>query len=86
MRFSSASWPRRGGFDHGSDGRDAESRPCWSHCGDALDGKTPDGPIEEVWEQTRFNMKLVSPANRRKFRVIMVGSGLAGASAAAEPG
>ncbi|MCB9739132.1 MAG: fumarate reductase/succinate dehydrogenase flavoprotein subunit [Deltaproteobacteria bacterium] len=43
----------------------------------------PTGPIEKRWDQHRFDMKLVNPANKRKFDVIIVGSGLAGASAAA---
>ena len=48
-----------------------------------LDAKIPDGPIDEKWDKYRFDMKLVNPANKRKFNVIVVGSGLAGASAAA---
>ncbi len=48
-----------------------------------LDPKIPSGPIEEKWDKHRFEMKLVNPANKRKFDVIVVGSGLAGASAAA---
>jgi len=48
-----------------------------------LDAKTPSGPLEEKWDRRRSNLKLVNPANKRKFRVIVVGSGLAGASAAA---
>ena len=48
-----------------------------------LDSKIPSGPIETSWERHRFGMKLVNPANKRKFDVIVVGSGLAGASAAA---
>src|SRR5688500_17177422 len=48
-----------------------------------LDSRVPSGPIEKAWDMTRFEMKLVSPANKRKFQVIVVGSGLAGASAAA---
>lgn len=48
-----------------------------------LDARIPDGPIDEKWDRARFDMKLVNPANKRKFRVIVVGSGLAGASAAA---
>jgi succinate dehydrogenase / fumarate reductase flavoprotein subunit len=48
-----------------------------------LRAKIPDGPIEQKWERHRFEMKLVNPANKRKFDVIVVGSGLAGASAAA---
>ena len=51
-----------------------------------LDGKAPDGPIAQRWEDACFKMKLMSPANRRRFKVIMVGSGLAGASAAASLG
>jgi succinate dehydrogenase / fumarate reductase flavoprotein subunit len=48
-----------------------------------LDSKIPSGPIEKKWDKHRFEMKLVNPANKRKYRVIVVGSGLAGASAAA---
>jgi succinate dehydrogenase / fumarate reductase flavoprotein subunit len=48
-----------------------------------LDSKIPDGPIEKKWSTHRFNMKLVNPSNRRKYSVIVVGTGLAGASAAA---
>jgi len=51
-----------------------------------LDSKIPEGPIEKKWEKHKFDMKLVNPANRRKYRVIVVGSGLAGASAAATLG
>src|SRR6476620_9528866 len=48
-----------------------------------LDSKAPSGPIEKKWEKHRFDMKLVNPANKRKYTVIMVGSGLAGAGGAA---
>jgi len=48
-----------------------------------LESKIPDGPIEEAWDKHRFKMKLVNPANKRKYNVIVVGSGLAGASASA---
>ncbi|WP_141736682.1 fumarate reductase/succinate dehydrogenase flavoprotein subunit [Oligoflexus tunisiensis] len=48
-----------------------------------LDAKIPSGPLAEKWSKHRFEMKLVNPANRRKYHVIVVGSGLAGASAAA---
>jgi succinate dehydrogenase / fumarate reductase flavoprotein subunit len=48
-----------------------------------LDAKIPGGPLEKKWDQHRFDMKLVNPANKRKFRLLVVGSGLAGASAAA---
>ena len=51
-----------------------------------LNANVPDGPIEKKWEKRRFEMKLVNPANKRKYRVIVVGSGLAGASAAASLG
>jgi succinate dehydrogenase / fumarate reductase, flavoprotein subunit len=49
----------------------------------ALNSKIPDGPIEKKWDKHRFEMKLVNPANKRKYSVIIVGTGLAGASAAA---
>ncbi|HSH16770.1 MAG TPA: FAD-dependent oxidoreductase, partial [Verrucomicrobiae bacterium] len=48
-----------------------------------LDSKIPSGPLAQKWEKHKFDMKLVNPANKRKFEVIVVGSGLAGASAAA---
>jgi succinate dehydrogenase / fumarate reductase, flavoprotein subunit len=48
-----------------------------------LDSRLPSGPIETAWERARFEMKLVNPANKRKYSIIVVGSGLAGASAAA---
>ena len=48
-----------------------------------LNSAVPDGPIQEKWDNYCFEMKLVNPANRRKYNVIIVGSGLAGASAAA---
>jgi succinate dehydrogenase / fumarate reductase flavoprotein subunit len=51
-----------------------------------LDSRVPSGPIETAWERTKFEMKLVNPANKRKFNVIVVGSGLAGGSAAASLG
>jgi succinate dehydrogenase / fumarate reductase flavoprotein subunit len=51
-----------------------------------LDSRIPSGPIERLWEQTRFDMKLVNPANKRKYEVLVVGSGLAGGSAAASLG
>ena len=49
----------------------------------ALDNKVPPGPIAEKWDNHRFSIKLVNPANKRRFKVIVVGTGLAGASAAA---
>jgi succinate dehydrogenase / fumarate reductase, flavoprotein subunit len=48
-----------------------------------LDSKSPTGPIEKRWEDYRFHLKLVNPANKRKYTVLVVGSGLAGGSAAA---
>ncbi|MFL6204484.1 MAG: FAD-dependent oxidoreductase, partial [Acidimicrobiales bacterium] len=51
-----------------------------------LDSHVPGGPLAERWTQHKFDMKLVAPNNRRKFDVIVVGSGLAGASAAATLG
>jgi succinate dehydrogenase / fumarate reductase flavoprotein subunit len=51
-----------------------------------LDAKIPTGPISEKWGKHKFNSKLVNPANRRKYDIIIVGSGLAGASAAASLG
>jgi len=51
-----------------------------------LDPKTPSGPLAEKWDRHRFDSKLVNPANRRKHTVIIVGTGLAGASAASSLG
>ncbi|RJP60832.1 MAG: fumarate reductase/succinate dehydrogenase flavoprotein subunit [Ignavibacteriales bacterium] len=51
-----------------------------------LDSKIPEGHISEKWTNHKFNMKLVNPANKRKFDVIVVGTGLAGAAAAATLG
>lgn len=51
-----------------------------------LDGRVPSGPIEERWEKHMFEMRLVSPANKRRFTVIVVGSGLGGGAAAATMG
>jgi succinate dehydrogenase / fumarate reductase flavoprotein subunit len=48
-----------------------------------LNARVPGGPLAEKWDKHRFEMKLVNPANKRKYHVIVVGSGLAGASAAA---
>ncbi|MCS6804841.1 MAG: fumarate reductase/succinate dehydrogenase flavoprotein subunit [Acidobacteriota bacterium] len=48
-----------------------------------LDAKIPDGPIQDKWSNHKFRLKLVNPANKRKFNIIVVGTGLAGASAAA---
>ena len=51
-----------------------------------LRAQVPEGPLEKKWDRHRFEMKLVNPANKRKFTVIVVGSGLAGAGAAASMG
>lgn len=48
-----------------------------------LDPKIPEGPIQEKWDKHRFKLKLVNPANKRKYSIIVVGTGLAGGSAAA---
>ena len=48
-----------------------------------LNAHIPDGPIEKKWDKHRFDLKLVNPANKRKYKVIVVGSGLAGGAAAA---
>ena len=48
-----------------------------------LDSRIPDGPIHEKWQNRKFEQKLVNPANKRKYKVLVVGSGLAGAAAAA---
>ncbi|MBC8109678.1 MAG: FAD-binding protein, partial [Verrucomicrobia bacterium] len=48
-----------------------------------LESKIPEGPVGEKWTRHKFNLKLVNPANKRKYDVIVVGTGLAGASAAA---
>jgi succinate dehydrogenase / fumarate reductase, flavoprotein subunit len=51
-----------------------------------LDSKVPGGPLAEKWEKHKFDMKVVSPNNKRKFTLIVVGTGLGGASAAASLG
>ena len=48
-----------------------------------LDPKIPAGPLEKKWERHKFESKLINPANKRKYEILVVGSGLAGASAAA---
>jgi len=52
----------------------------------SLNARIPSGPIESRWDKTKFELKLVNPANKRKFKLLVVGSGLAGASAAATLG
>ncbi|HSD86149.1 MAG TPA: FAD-binding protein, partial [Kofleriaceae bacterium] len=48
-----------------------------------LEARIPNGPIEQKWSNSKFEMKLVNPANKRKYKVIVVGTGLAGGAAAA---
>src|SRR5689334_8745268 len=52
----------------------------------SLDAKIPAGPLKEKWTNHKFNLKLVNATNKRKYKVIVVGTGLAGASAAASLG
>ncbi len=64
-------------------------RPLGALCGSPvmkLDARVPAGPIAEKWDRHKFEMKLVNPANKRKYTIIVVGTGLAGASAAASLG
>ncbi len=51
-----------------------------------LDARIPSGPLQNMWDKARFDMKLVNPANKRKYSIIMVGTGLAGAAGAASLG
>ena len=51
-----------------------------------INSRIPEGPIADKWTSHKFNMKLVNPSNKRKFEIIVVGTGLAGASAAATLG
>ncbi len=55
----------------------ADTSPC------SLDPRIPGGPLADKWQRYQADARLVSPANKRKYRIIVVGSGLAGASAAA---
>src|SRR3989442_2212178 len=48
-----------------------------------LNARVPSGPLAQKWDRHRFDMKLVNPSNKRKYKVLIVGTGLAGASAAA---
>ena len=48
---------------------------------DTLNSRVPDGPLQQKWDKHLFDMKLVNPANKRKFTVIVVGTGLAGGAA-----
>jgi succinate dehydrogenase / fumarate reductase flavoprotein subunit len=67
-----------------AENRNVLSKPAPSQT--VLDARIPAGPIEQKWDRCRFEMKLVNPANRRKHTIIIVGSGLAGAAAAATLG
>jgi succinate dehydrogenase / fumarate reductase flavoprotein subunit len=66
--------------------QDAPAETNYTVAPQPLDGKAPTGPIEGSWEKYKFAMKLVNPANRRKHAIIVVGTGLAGAAAAATLG
>jgi len=48
-----------------------------------LNSQIPSGPLADKWEKHKFSSKLINPANKRKFKVIVVGAGLAGSSASA---
>jgi succinate dehydrogenase / fumarate reductase, flavoprotein subunit len=63
--------------------RTAPAGPLFTASDEPLNGHIPLGPIERLWEQHRFEMKLVNPANKRRYKIIVVGSGLAGGGAAA---
>lgn len=69
-----------------SDGVNAPASKSPSTGSPKLDAQIPSGPIQEKWDRHKFELKLVNPANRRKHTVIIVGTGLAGASAAASMG
>jgi succinate dehydrogenase / fumarate reductase flavoprotein subunit len=60
--------------------------PTYSPTPPTLDSRIPTGPIEDRWDNHRFDVKLVNPANKRKYDIIVIGTGLAGASAAASFG
>src|SRR5215211_8252076 len=64
----------------------AGQEPAYRVSDEPLQSNIPDGPIQDKWETRKFEMKLVNPANRRRYRVIVVGSGLAGGAAAATLG
>ena len=59
------------------------TRPRHRRCTTSCNSKSPDAPVPEMWETFKSDMKLVNPNNKRKFKIIVVGTGLAGASAAA---
>ena len=63
-----------------------ETRRPVEYTDSRLNAKIPAGPVEQKWAKHKFDMKLVNPANRRKFTVIVVGTGLAGGAAAATLG
>ncbi len=63
-----------------------DMEPTKSPTPPTLDSRIPTGPIEDRWDNHRFDVKLVNPANKRKYDIIVIGTGLAGASAAASFG
>src|SRR6202051_1018188 len=64
----------------------SKAAPAQGRSSLALDAKIPSGPLEKKWEKHKFESKLINPANRRKYTIVIVGSGLPGASAAASLG
>jgi succinate dehydrogenase / fumarate reductase, flavoprotein subunit len=66
--------------------RPADTRRALDLGQPTLDARIPSGPIQEKWDKRRFEMKLVNPANKRRYNIIVVGSGLAGGAAAATMG
>jgi succinate dehydrogenase / fumarate reductase, flavoprotein subunit len=58
-------------------------RPLLPELNGVLDAKIPSGPLEQKWERHKFEMKLINPANKRRYKILIVGTGLAGSSAAA---
>ncbi len=68
------------------DNSDIRGGPKAAEAGAAPPARIPEGALEDKWDNFKLSMKLVSPANRKKYRIIVVGAGLAGASAAASLG
>jgi succinate dehydrogenase / fumarate reductase flavoprotein subunit len=71
------------GQDTSNQNQNQNQTQAGSHTHPKLDAKIPSGPIQQKWDTHRFNSKIVNAANKRKYHVIVVGTGLAGASAAA---
>lgn len=62
---------------------ETNTKPSLKKSSPRLDSKVPEGPVQDKWEKAKFDLKLINPSNKRKFEVIVVGTGLAGGSAAA---